>query len=180
MMTESEALVLRLCKKSFLSLWSIANPRGKEAGKELCDVLVVCEPDVIIFSVKEIAYQETDDVKTGLDRWTTRAVEESIKQVYGAERLIDRLDRIVAKDGSEWLFLPPQAERRVHRIAVALGSNGEVPISEGKPGKRFVHVLDEAGLDAVLTELDTITDFVDYLSSHRGVSGARSSSILRT
>ena len=162
-MTDSEALVLRLCKKSFLSLWSIANPRGKEAGKELCDVLVVCDPDVIIFSVKEIMYKETDDVTTGLDRWTARAVEASKKQIYGAERLLGRLDRIRAEDGSEWLSLPPKPRRRIHRLAVALGSRGEVPISEGNGGKGFVHVLDETGLDTLLTELDTITDFVDFL-----------------
>jgi hypothetical protein len=56
--TESEELVYRLCTKSFLSLWSYPNPRGKR-GKELCDILVVCEPDIIIFSVKEAAFKDT-------------------------------------------------------------------------------------------------------------------------
>jgi hypothetical protein len=51
-MNKAELLVYRLCRKSFLSLWSYMNPRRKPSGKELCDVIVVCEPDVLIVSVK--------------------------------------------------------------------------------------------------------------------------------
>ena len=39
-MTPSEEMVFSLCRKSFLSLWSYANPL-RAPGKELCDVLVV-------------------------------------------------------------------------------------------------------------------------------------------
>lgn len=65
-LTFSEALVERLCHQSFLSLWSYANPRAG-AGKELCDLLVVCEPDLVIFSVKEIglATPATSDEEQG-------------------------------------------------------------------------------------------------------------------
>jgi len=45
--TNSEQFVYEVCQKSFLSLWSYANPQGSEPGKELCDVLIVCDPDVI-------------------------------------------------------------------------------------------------------------------------------------
>jgi hypothetical protein len=51
----------------------------------------------------------------------------------------------------------------VHRVAVALGAGGKAPIAYGDFGKGFVHVLDEASVDLVLGELDTITDFTDYL-----------------
>lgn len=146
-----------------MSLWSIPNPRGKESGKELCDVLVVCDPDVIIVSVKEVAYKATSDVKTGMDRWTSKAVKASVKQVFGAERLLGKLNRVTAKDGVGWLYLPPMDRRRVHRLAIALGSKGEVAIADGDFEKEFVHVLDERALTTLLTELDTITDFVEYL-----------------
>jgi hypothetical protein len=52
----------------------------------------------------------------------------------------------------------------VHRVAVALGSEGEVPLTFGDFGKGFVHVLDEWSLDVVMNELDTISDFVKYLA----------------
>lgn len=55
-MTDSEQLVYELSRKSFLSFWSYPNPLN-DCQKELCDVLIVCDPDVIIFSIKEISRQ---------------------------------------------------------------------------------------------------------------------------
>ena len=40
-----------------------------------------------------------------------------------------------------------------------------MPISVGDMGKGYVHVFDEFSLEAVMTELDTITDFIRYLQS---------------
>lgn len=162
-MTPSEDFVAALCRDTFLSLWSTANPRGKDSGKELCDILIVCDPDVIIVSVKEVAYKATPDLKTGMDRWTSRAIQDSVKQIFGAERVLTNLDRVTAKDGSDWLYLPPLKRRRIHRLAVALGSKGEIPIADGDFKKAFVHVLDERAVTTLLKELNTITDFVEYL-----------------
>lgn len=162
-MTPSEEFVARLCSQTFLSPWSLPSPRGKEPGKELCDVLIVCDPDVIIVSVKEIEYKPTDDISTGMTRWRARAVDASIKQIRGAERVLDRIERAQTGDGKDWLFLPPTERRVTHRIAVAFGSMGEIPIAAGDVGDKFVHVFDETALVTVMTELDTITDFVNFL-----------------
>src|SRR5689334_7193964 len=81
-MTPSEKLVYKLCTQSFLSFWSYPNPKGKK-GKELCDVLVVCEPDILIISVKEIQFKDTGD-EVGRERWRKKAIAESCAQVYGA------------------------------------------------------------------------------------------------
>ena len=64
---ESEQLVYDICKKSFLSLWSYANPLGKNL-KELCDVLIVCDPDIIIISVKDISITDSGDISTDWKR----------------------------------------------------------------------------------------------------------------
>ena len=61
------------------------------------------------------------------------------------------------------LNIPASSVRKVHRVAVALGACGKVPVSVGDMGKGYVHVLDELAFDAVMSELDTITDFVKYL-----------------
>jgi len=158
-MTKSEELVYRLCTKSFLSLWSYANPKGKK-GKELCDILVVCEPDIIIFSVKEVAFKDTGD-EVGWERWCQKAIGKSCSQIYGAERWIEGNPNVITQSGEPGLSFPSVG--RVHRIAVALGSRGEVPMRFGDFGKGFVHVLDEKSLDILMGELDTITDFVKYL-----------------
>jgi hypothetical protein len=83
-MNASEEYTLGLCHKTFLSLWSYANPRS-EPGKELCDVLVVCDPDVVVFSVKDIQFRDTGDFAVNAERWSRKAVDESIHQLYGAK-----------------------------------------------------------------------------------------------
>ena len=158
-MTKTEELVFKLCRKSFLSLWSYPNPRGKK-GKELCDILIVCEPDIIIFSVKEVAFKNTGD-QVGWERWRRTAIEESASQIAGAERWIAANPNVITRDGEPGLPFP--ASCRVHRIAVALGSEGEVPMTFGDFGKGFVHVFDEESLHTLMQELDTISDFVKYL-----------------
>ncbi len=163
-LNETERLVFELCTKSFLSLWSYANPQGKTPGKELCDILVMCEPDIIIFSVKEVAFAEEGDDKVNQARWFKRAIEDSVKQIYGAERWLNSALHVVRKDGTRGLPLPEASERRVHRVAVALGGKGKVWKSFGDFGKGFVHVFDERSLEIVMGELDTITDFLKYLS----------------
>ena len=83
----AEAFVAQHCGGTFLSLWGIPNPIGKNASKELCDYLVVCGPDVLIVSVKEIGLA-TNPTKEEADRWGRKAIEESVKQIAGAERHI--------------------------------------------------------------------------------------------
>jgi hypothetical protein len=162
-LNSSEEFVHWVCQRSFLSLWSYASPRGKK-GKELCDVLVVCEPDVIIISVKDIKLADADESGARSERWTKRAVDDSVKQIYGAERWIATAKHIVRLDSSAGLPFPPLATRRVHRVAVAFGADGKASFSVGDFGKGYVHVFDERSFQVVLSELDTITDFIEYLA----------------
>jgi hypothetical protein len=77
-LNQTEGFVQKLCQQFFLSLWSYANPQGKDARKELCDLLVVCDPDIIIFSVKEIEVQNIGRHSTDWSRWQKRAIEVSV------------------------------------------------------------------------------------------------------
>ncbi len=110
MKNEAEEFVFNVCKNSFLSLWSYANPQAKD-GKELCDILVVCEPHIIIFSVKEIKVSDTGDVTTDWERWNRRAVEKSAKQTYGAERWLRSASHVIRSDGTPGLNLPTGKEQ---------------------------------------------------------------------
>lgn len=159
-LTPSEEFVAQLCQRSFLKLWTHSNPIGK-GGKELCDCLVVCDQHLLIISVKEIEYQDTGD-KVGWERWHRAAIEKSVKQIWGAERWLRIADRVLRKDG-RMVNLPPRQARCFHRVTVSLGGRGAVPLQWGDFGHGFVHLLDEYSLEKVLGELDTITDFVDYL-----------------
>lgn len=162
-MTPSEELVANLSQRSFLSLWSFPNPQGKNSSKELCDLLVVCAPHVIIFSVKEIKPYEGTDYEVGHQRWQRKAIDESIKQIFGAEKQIRKSTRILTKDGQHSIEIPDQSAIKIHRIAVAIGGEGKYGLKFGDEGKGFVHTFDKIALEIVLTELDTITDFIDYV-----------------
>ncbi len=161
---ESEQLVYDICKRSFLCLWSYPNPLGKD-GKELCDTLVVCKPDIIIFSVKDIGLTDSGDVSIDWKRWRKRAIDASAKQIYGAERWLDGASHVIRSDGSAGIELPHREVRRVHRVAIALGDQGKASIRFGDFGKGFVHVFDKTSLETIMGELDTIEDFVAYLSA---------------
>jgi len=163
-MNKAEQFVFQVCKRSFLSLWSYLKPLGKK-NKELCDILIVCEPDIIIVSVKEVKVKKSKDITIDWNRWNRKAIEESVKQIYGAERWIKSASYVVRRDRTKGLTFPKKEEQRIHRVAVALGRGEEVPMFYGDFGKGFVHVLDEISFNIILQELDTIRDFIDYLSA---------------
>lgn len=160
----SEAFVAHIAQHSFLSLWSYANPQGKH-GKELCDVLVVCDPDVIILSVKEATPTESGDIAVDWARWHRSVIDASTRQLYGAERWLKLAPHVIRSDGAVGLALPEVTRRRTHRVAVALGGGGSIPIPTGDFGKGFVHVLTEGSLNVILGELDTIRDFTAYFTA---------------
>src|ERR1700676_3207603 len=91
--TASERYLGELCKRSFLSLWSYpgiyrdqGRPGRKGDGKEVCDLLVVFENHVILFSDKDCRFGDSNSLGVGWARWFKRAVQESARQVWGAER----------------------------------------------------------------------------------------------
>ena len=159
----SEQFVYNICSKSFLLLWSYINPQGKTPGKELCDVLVVCDPHVIVISVKDIQLKNTDDPGVDWKRWKRKAIEDSVKQIKGAIRWLDQSEYVIHKNGSKGLKLPLASERIYHRVAVAFGGKREVPISSPIEDDEFYHILDEQSVFLLLRHLDTISDFVNYL-----------------
>jgi hypothetical protein len=163
-LNQAERFVYAVCRKSFLALWSYVNPQAK-SGRELCDILIVCEPDIIIFSVKDVNLTNSGDAQVDWNRWHKRAVEASCSQIYGAEKWVRVAPNVIRKDGTAGLPLPKETNRRIHRVAVAIGGKGEVPFQFGDFGKGFVHVFDELSFGIILQELDTISDFVDYLTA---------------
>ena len=60
--TESEHRLVKLGEKVFMGLWSYPNPMIKTSSgfQELCDLLVVCGDTVLVFSDKNIKFNETN------------------------------------------------------------------------------------------------------------------------
>lgn len=174
-LTPSEEFVLEVCKKSCLEFWCYNNPKLPN-GKELCDVLVVFENHVLIISVKDIGLRDDietasdEELRVAHDRWTRKAVEASVSQIYGAEKSLSTMTNVLRSDGSLGAELPELSSRIVHRLAVAFGSRGKTVIVSGDLGKGFVHVMNEESFSDVLTELDTISELTDYLLAKEGLS----------
>jgi len=161
----SERFVAVHCDRTFLSLWGMANPVGKDGTKELCDYLVVCDPDIIILSVKDVhlAYEPN---RITAERWHRKAIEASVKQIYGAERFLTGVSSVHDHSGRT-LLLPPADRRQIHRLCVAFGSHGRVGLRMGDFGKGFIHVMDEVSFPILLRHLDTICDLTHYLGAKR-------------
>jgi hypothetical protein len=190
--TPSERYLKRLCDRSFLSMWSytgIYNDKGK--GQEICDLLVVFDNSIVIFSDKDIQFPLSNTIETNWKRWYKKAISESVKQVFGAERwILNHRDRLFLDQACNVRFplsLPTTEELKVHRVVVVhsiaehcrnhfsggSGSllydseciNDEQPFTIGDVslGRGFVHVLDDTSLNIVLKTLDTAPDLIDYL-----------------
>src|SRR5215217_5603092 len=206
--TDSERYLIRLCDRTFLSLWSYpgvyidkGRVNGKGHGKEVCDLLVIFDNHIIIFSDKNCSFPDTGNPQLDWNRWYRRAIEDSAKkEVRRAERWIRTLpDRLFLDRDCTQPFplnIPDPETAKVHRVVVAhgvatrcqqeLGGNGSLkiipdivgathtacpedggqPFAIGQidPAYGYVHVLDDMSLDIVLAELDTVSDFVAYLS----------------
>ena len=162
-MTHTEELVYELCNKTFLSLWSFANPIRSD-NKELCDILIVCDPDIIIFSVKDIKIKPSGNRELDIQRWNKRAIDDSVRQLYGAERYLLKNGKVFTTSHQPITIIKPQ-EWTIHRIAVCFGRGESYPATYGKTEYGgFYHTFDEKEIEIVLKEFDTIHDFIKYLS----------------
>ena len=195
----SEMKLCRLGYRTFLSLWSYPNLFQKHKQvKELCDLLVVFENHIIIFSDKDCAFGNSGDIKTDWIRWYKKAVLASAKQLCGAKSWIKKCpDRICMDDKGKVDFplkIEVNEKTEFHLIAVAHGAadackkyfgggdggliitNDTFDINDRDhcepfhvdrvlpEQETFIHVFDDSSYATVLEELDTISDFVNYLS----------------
>lgn len=184
---KTEKILTTLCDHAFLKLWSFPNPY-KEKGKELCDLLVIFDKNIIIFSVKDIKYNE-DKGDIAWKRWKRKAIDESIEQINGAEKWMRKNPDKIFIDATCKQSIPIKIKKdiKIYRILVAHGISeyiAKIPgNTSGSLGIKYAddkdfdgipyfvelpkypvyHVLDSANSEIVLKELDTITDFINYL-----------------
>jgi hypothetical protein len=204
--TASERYLARLCNKTFLSLWSYpgvyrdqGKPQSGGDGKEICDLLVVFDKHIIIFSDKHCRLPESGNLALDWKRWFRKAVQKSSDQVWGAERWLRQnpnrvfLDRQCTQPLP--IDLPASTGAKFHLVLVAhgvspriraqFGGSGSllidtnirgfqqhiIPFYVGDlaPEKTFVHVLDDDSLDLLMAQRDTISDFVAYLTKREAL-----------
>ena len=134
-LNDSERLLASLCRKSFLSLWAFPNLHtdegshaGDSSGKEFTDVLMVFGDDLVLFSDKHVAFNEDKSVEVAWVRWHRRAIQKSIKQLYGALHWLKRFPTRIFLDAKCSrplpINLPDPTRARYHLVAVTRGSYG--------------------------------------------------------
>ena len=210
--TAAERYLGQLCSRTFLSLWSypgVYRDQGKPLnggdGKEICDLLVVFDRQIIIFSDKHCQLRRTGDPALDWRRWFRKAVQKSAEQAWGAERWLRQnptrvfLDRKCQRRLP--IELPSIEDASFHLVVVAHGISAHVretfhgtgslvidtktrgfdthavPFHVGdlEPHRSFVHVLDDDSLELLMAQRDTISDFIAYLSKREQLFRAKPS-----
>lgn len=96
-------------------------------GQELCDMLVVFDNHIIIFSDKDCSYGNSGDHQVNWRRWYKKAIQKSAEQLVGAKNwIINQPDRIAidAKCTKKFPFkIKITADTKFHLIAVAHGAS---------------------------------------------------------
>jgi len=122
--TPTERHLADLCERSFLKLWSYPNP-FKEDGKELCDLIVVFDKDILVFFDRESQRLKRNDVDLSVEwpRWRKEVVDKQIKSAIGAERYLKSGRPIYLDDRKQVEFpLEIPSDARIHKIVVAHGA----------------------------------------------------------
>lgn len=153
----AESFVYDLAQKSFLTDWCYINPKC-DANKELCDLLVVFGEVAIIWQVKDLKRQENG-------RYNQGEVDKNLRQLSGAKRsLFDLNKKIVLENprrGSE--EFDSNKIKEIYLISALVGEGEDYYEFVKKIKDKTIHILDRKSIQILLNELDTISDFIDYL-----------------
>lgn len=155
-----EEFVNELSFNSFFRYWCFPNPKDENGDKkEICDLLIVFGQYLVIFSVKNYQFKEQ------YSKYFRQTIEKSERQIWGAENklfgektvYIKHPDRVIEKfEGNKIL--------KVFRIIVNLGEGVKFyPFNRTTKDEKFINVFDKKAFEQIVSELDTLPDFLEYL-----------------
>lgn len=179
--TAAERVLKRFCDHSFLSMWSYSGiyrdqgrPNQKGDGKEVCDLVVVFENHIIIFSDKDCDFPNTGNPDLDWSRWYKKAVRKSAEQIWGAERWIMSHPELLFLDRKCSIpfpiDLPNPAVAKVHRIVVAhsvsdrcvkeFGGTGSLMIAPSVVGEMHTLARKDGGKPFTIGQIDPAKGYV--------------------
>jgi len=153
----AEQLVQELAIKTFLTDWCYLNPKLPD-GKELCDLLVVFDDTAIIWQIKDLKLSK-------VGKYRKPEVEKNLRQLSGAHRQLFQLRTPIElknpRRGKE--EFDPTSIKEIYLISVLFGEEEDwfsfVEYIKGYT----VHVFTRNFTQIILNELDTISDFTNYI-----------------
>ena len=158
---QGEDFIIKIASKTFLKYWCYPNPKDENGdNKEICDLLILFNDTLLIICVKNYEFKGT------YNKYFKKTINKDIRQIAGAERkLLDSNRTIFIKHPDrEPEEFKRSAIKNVFRIVVHLGENVRFYPLFGRTNRDcFVHIFDKDTFETILSELDTIPDFIEYL-----------------
>jgi len=165
--TEGEKFVNDIAFQSFMQYWCYPSPKDESGDKkEICDLLIIFGNSLIIISVKNYEFKEN------YTRYFRRTIEKAVKQIYGAERKLLRStnDVFIKHPNKELEKFPKENIENVFRVIVNLGEGVKFyPFNRETKDEKFITLFDKEAFQTIVKELDTIPDFIEYLSKREEV-----------
>ncbi len=153
----SEKIVQELAEKTFLIDWCFPNPKLPN-GNELCDLLVVFDDIAIIWQVKDLKLDNKGFYKK-------KEVEKNLRQLSGARRQLFELKTSIKFENARRAIEEFDSEKikEIYLISVLLGEGEEMSPLYQKIKDQIFHVFPKDFTQIIFNELDTISDFTEYL-----------------
>lgn len=158
--TIGEKFVNELAYNSFLKFWCYPGPKFENGDKkEICDLMIIFDDTLIIFSVKNYEF------KGNHFRYFNNTIEKAVNQIHGACRILFTKPEILIKHPDKDFEVFPRAQiKKVFRIVVNLGDGVKFyPFNQITKNDDYVTLFDKSSFETIISELNTVPDFIDYL-----------------
>jgi hypothetical protein len=170
-----EEFVNELAYNSFLKFWCYPGPKYENGdNKEICDLLIIFDDTVIIFSVKNYEF------KGNYTRYFNNTIKKALNQIHGAYRILFDMPEVIIKhpDRDSEQF-PAEQINKVMLIVVNLGEGAKFyPFNGLTKNNNYVTFFDKSSFETIIRELDTIADFTEYLEKREKVFNHKNTFIL--
>ncbi|WJS93486.1 hypothetical protein NYQ10_15450 [Flavobacterium johnsoniae] len=155
-----EDFVNTLAYRSFLKYWCFPGPKYENGDKkEICDLLIIFNSVLIVISVKNYEF------KGNHFRYFNNTIEKAVKQIHGACRTLFGAAEVQIKHPDrEMEIFPREQITKVFRIVINLGEGVKFyPFNHSTKNDDYVTLFDKDSFETIISQLDTIPDFIDYL-----------------
>lgn len=157
--SRAESVVHDLSIGSFLTDWCYLNPKLPN-NREICDLLVVFDDIAIIMQIKSLKLRADG-------RYKKKDVEKNLRQLIGAKRRLFEIDTEIylenPRRGKE--EFNPKSINRIFLISVLMGPPEDFFSFAEIINDNTIHVFNQEITEIALNELDTISDFCEYLKN---------------
>ncbi|MGJ1327470.1 hypothetical protein [Sphingobacterium multivorum] len=170
-----EDFVNKLAYSSFLKFWCYPGPRFENGNKkEICDLLIIFHSIAIVISVKNYEF------KGNHFRYFNNTIEKAVKQIYGACRVLFGSSEVHIKHPDKDIETFPRDQiKKIFRIVINLGDGVKFyPFNSTTKSDDYVTLFDKDSFETIISELDTIPDFIDYLEKREKLFKGKTTIIL--